>query len=151
MINIDDIKDIINNPNTIKVVETVNVHGIPHAAIKQSLHVDDEGNVEYVELFESSKSYKNITRSLWYNKKVSILIYDGADKSYEIIGKPVKILVSGKKYEKIYTEILKKKGFDIAAVITVVPEDVENQGSQGKFSEQEKSKIFFKHLDRLKN
>ena len=51
---------------------------------------------------------------------------------------------------KVYTEILEQKGFDIAAIVTIVPEVVENQSPKEKFEEQEKTRPFFKHLDRLK-
>lgn len=149
MASIYDIKHIINDTKTVKVVGTVGIDGIPHTVVKQSLHVNEEGNIEYVELFESSKSYRNITGSLWYNKKVSILIYNGNNESYEIVGEPTKILVAGREYEKVYTKILEEKGFDIAAVITIVPNSIEVQSPKEKFLEQEKTKIFFKHLDRL--
>lgn len=149
MANIYDIKNLINDPKTIKVVGTVGIDGIPHTAVKQSLSVNDEGNIEYVELFESAKSYRNVTGSLWYNKKVSISVYGENKESYTIVGEPKKILVSGREYEKVYTKFLEEKGFDIAAIITIVPEAIENQSPKEKFAAQEETRVFFRHLDRL--
>lgn len=149
MADINDIKQIINDPETVKIVGTVGVDGVPHTAVKQSLHINKEGKIEYVELFESSKSYRNITGSLWYNKKVSISILSKNNESFEIVGEIDRILIAGREYEKVYTKVLEQKGFDIAAVITIIPETVENSSPNEKFEEQEKTRLFFKHLDRL--
>ncbi|HEY8805581.1 MAG TPA: hypothetical protein VIM42_10860 [Clostridium sp.] len=150
MANINDIKHIINNPKTLKVLATVGIDGVPYTEVKQTLHVNEDGNIEYIELFESSQSYRNVTGSLWYDKKVSIAIYGENKESYAIVGIPEKINVSGRDYERTYTKILEEKGFDIAAIITIVPESLENQSPKEKFEEQEKTRPFFRHLDRLK-
>jgi len=150
MTNIHDIKHIINNPRTLKVLATVDIDGVPYTAVKQTLHVNEDGNVEYVELFESSQSYRNATGSIWYDKKVSIAVYGENKESYTIIGKPQRINIAGREYEKVYTEFLEEKGFDIAAIITIVPEFIVNQSPEENFAEQEKTRPFFRHLDRLK-
>jgi len=147
--NINDIKQIINNPKTVKTVGTVGIDGVPHIAVKQTLHVNDEGKIQYIELFESSKSYRNITGSLWYAKKVSISLLSENKESYEIVGYPDQILISGREFEKAYTETLETKGYDIAAIITIIPESVENNSPNIKFAEQDKTRLFYKHLDRL--
>jgi len=149
MANIDEIKQIINDPKTVKIVGTVGVDDVPHTAVKQSLHVNDEGKIEYIELFESSESYRNVTASLWYNKKVSVLILSPDKESYEIIGEPERILIAGREYEAVYTKVLEEKGYDIAAVVTIAPESVENSSPKEKFKDQEKTRLFYKHLDRL--
>jgi hypothetical protein len=149
MADINDIKQIINNPNTVKIVGTVGTDGVPHTAVKQSLHLNNDGRIEYVELFESSKSYRNVTGSIWYNKKVSISILSENKESYEIVGEIERILIAGKEYEKVYTKVLEEKGYDIAAVVLIVPETIENNSPKGKFEEQEKTRLFYKHLDRF--
>lgn len=149
MASINDIREIVNSPKSVKVVGTVGADSIPHTAVKQTLHINEEGNIEYVELFESSLSYKNITGSIWFDKKVSVLVYGENKESYEIIGKVDHILVAGREYEAVYAKILEEKGYDIAAVITIIPERVENQSPKDKFEEQENTRLFYKHLDRL--
>ncbi|MFL0195257.1 hypothetical protein ACJDU8_06705 [Clostridium sp. WILCCON 0269] len=150
MANINDIKNIINNSETTKILATVGINGIPHTSVKQTIHINEEGNIEYVELFESSQSYRNITGSIWYDKKVSIAICGKNKESYTIIGRPVKILITGRYFEEIYSDILEKLGFDMAAVVIIEPESIENQSPRDKFEKQEKDKPFFKHLDRIK-
>ena len=46
MANIQDIKHIINDPKTLKVLATVGIDGVPYTAVKQTLHVNEEGNIE---------------------------------------------------------------------------------------------------------
>jgi hypothetical protein len=147
--SINDIKQVINNPKTVKTLGTVGIDGVPHTAVKQTLHVNDEGKLQYIELFESSKSYRNITGSLWYAKKVSISLLGENRESYEIVGYPDQILISGREFEKAYAETLETKGYDIAAIVTIVPESVENNSPDIKFNEQDKTRLFYKHLDRL--
>lgn len=149
MASIIDIKSIVNDPKTLKVVGTVGVNGNPHTAVKQSLHINEEGNIEYIELLESSESYKNITGSIWFDKKVSVLVYGENKENYEILGTVDHILVAGRDYEAAYTKALEEKGYDIAAVITIIPEQVDNKSPKDKFEEQENTRLFYKHLDRL--
>lgn len=149
MADINDIKEIINNPETLKVLATVGIDGVTHTSVKQSLHINEEGNIEYIELFESSQSYRNVTGSIWYDKKVSIAVYGKDKESYSIVGKPVKIHVAGRYFEKVYSEVLERLGFDTAAVVIIKPESVENQSPKEKFEEEDKNKPFFKHLDRI--
>lgn len=149
MATMEEIKSIVNDPNSIKVVGTVDIKGNPHTAVKQSLHINEDGNIEYIELLESSESYKNITGSIWFDKKVSVLVYGDNRVSYEITGRVDRILVAGEDYQAAYTKLLDEKGYDIAAVIIIIPEKVDNKSPKDKFEEQEKERLFYKHLDRL--
>jgi len=150
MADINDIKQIINDPKTVKIIGTVGIEGAPHTAVKQSLHINDAGKLEYIELFESSKSYRNITGSLWYDKKVSISLIGENRESYTIFGSPDRILIAGREFEKVYTKTLEEKGYDIAAIITITPEIIERNDPKEKFEKQDSSRLFYKHLDRLK-
>jgi hypothetical protein len=149
MADLEKIKKIINDPGTSKIVGTVGVDGVPHTALKQTLHLNEDGNIEFVELLESSVSFKNITGSIWFDKKVSILVLGANRESYEITGKVDRILIAGRKFEEIYSKILQDKGFDIAAVVIIIPEKVDNKSAKDKFEEQESTRMFYKHLDRL--
>jgi hypothetical protein len=69
MADLEKIKKIINDPGTFKIVGTVGVDGVPHTALKQTLHINEDGNIEFVELLESSVSFKNITGVSGLTKK----------------------------------------------------------------------------------
>ena len=147
MANIDNIKSIINNPKTIKVLGTVGVDGVPHTAVKQSLHINEDGNIEYFELLESSVSYKNVTGSIWFDKKVSIVVIGENRESFEITGRVDRILIAGDRYEEAYKKALEEKGFDIAALIIIIPEKIDDKAAKKKFEEQDSTRIFYRHLE----
>ena len=144
MASFKEIESLVNDPQSIKILVTVSADGIVHAVPKGTIHTDEAGNIEYAELFESSQSYRNITASLWFNKKAAILII-----AYEVSGSIKTILVAGRKFEEAYKKIEAEKGFDIAAVIKIVPESVEDLNPRKKFAEQEETHFFYKHLDRI--
>jgi hypothetical protein len=145
-----EIKEIINHKDTVKVLVTLNEDGLPHAVVKQSIRFSDEGKIVYLELLESSKSYKNFTRSLWFNQKVVISISGKNGKSYQIKGTPEKIIISGPIFEKYYINIREQLGdVDLAAVCIIDPEELKDESYAKRFSEQESRQPIFKHLDRL--
>ncbi len=145
-----EIEEIINHEDTSKVLVTLNENGLPHAVVKQSIRVSDEGKLVYLELLESSKSYKNFTRSLWFNQKVVISISGKNGKSYQIKGMPEKILISGPIFEKYYINVREQLGdVDLAAVCIIDPEELTDESYATRFSEQESKQPIFKHLDRL--
>src|SRR5450631_4047253 len=88
-----------------KVLATVNEHGFPHAATKPFIRVDDDGNLLYLELVESSHTQKNLVRSIWFDQKVSISVSDSYGQSWQIKGKPVKTLITGPVFLHHYLEV----------------------------------------------
>mgnify|MGYP003611292845 CR=1 FL=1 len=51
--------DLINDENTIKVLSTVNEQGHPYSVAKWFMRVSEQGYLTYLELLESSRSYSN--------------------------------------------------------------------------------------------
>lgn len=144
------IAGLFQDDGTVKVLATTDENGIPHATIKQTLHVDDDGNLVYLELLESSRTNKNLLGSLWFNRKVAVTIKDRNNQSYQITGKPVKTIVAGPVFQEYYVNIRKKLGdTDLAAVWIIEPEAVYNQTFAVRREREEKLHPIFKHLDRL--
>ncbi|MBN7773976.1 hypothetical protein [Clostridium aminobutyricum] len=145
-----EISDLINDPNSIKIVSTVDREGVPHTVIKQSLYVAEDGRIKYLELLESSHTYKNFTSSLWYSHKVSVSVLGGNKFSYQIKGIPAKILISGPEFESNYKRIREKLGdVDLAAICVIEPVEVTDETFSVRYAEQENTRPYFKHLDRL--
>jgi hypothetical protein len=142
--------DLINDGNTIKVLATVNEQGHPHSAAKPFMQVLEQGYLAYLELLESSRSYKNFTWSLWYDQQVSITIAGNNGENWQIQGKPEKIIISGPIFEHYYQSVRKQLGdVDLAAVCLIKPELLINESFSYQFEQQEKRQPIFKHLDRL--
>ncbi len=146
----EDVIRLLNDENTVKILATSDENGNPHVVVKQSLSLWDEGKIAYLELIESSITQKNLTRSIWFNKKVSVLLKGRNGESWQIKGKPIKAVVAGQIFEKSYVEIRQKLGdVDLAAVWIIEPEEVINESYFIRKVEEETKRPVFKHLDRL--
>ncbi|MCL1967157.1 MAG: hypothetical protein FWF67_04680 [Fibromonadales bacterium] len=146
---LQQVRDIVADSGSLKIVSTLNENGTIHSAPKGSLKVNEAGQLEYVEVLESSSSYKNVVRSLWFDKKVTVLVIGVDKRSYEITGNIKRILTSGRHFENAYKAILEKRGFGIAAVIQIDVESVADLDISKGIERQKREHFFFTHLDRL--
>jgi len=145
-----EIRDLFAHPDTVKVLATLDAAGLPHAVVRQSLQVGDDGNLFYTELLESSRTNKNLVHSIWYDKQVSIAIQGPEGQSYQIRGVPVKTHITGPLFQKHYSEVRRKLGdVDLAAVWIIKPLEVINENFAVLKAEEELNHPFLKHLDRL--
>jgi uncharacterized protein len=140
----------LEDPDTTKVLATIGQDGFPHLAVKQSLQLGEGGELIYLELLESSRSNRNMVRSIWFDRKVSIGIRGKGGRSYLIKGKPVKTHIAGPLFRRHYLEIREQLGdVDLAAVWVIEPEQVIDQSLSLRLAEEERQHPFFRHLDRL--
>jgi hypothetical protein len=139
-----------SSDDSTKVLATVNENGYPHAAAKRFIRVDDDGNLLYLELVESSRTQKNLVRSIWFDHKVSISVSDSNGQSWQIKGKPVKTLITGPVFLHHYRDVRKRLGdVDLSAVWVIEPEEVINENVLVRHAEEEQAHPLFRHLDRL--
>ena len=147
-----ELKDIIADPGTLKVLATIDKHGVPHVVFKGSFHVNEDGNLVYYEILESVQSNKNLVHSIWFDKKVAINILSKDKQSYEIVGKPLKSITAGREFEQTYIALQQSKGdVDLAAIWIIEPEQVKNETFSVRVAEDEEKYPILKHLDRLYN
>lgn len=145
-----EIIDLLEDKNTVKLLATVDQDGHPHLVVKQTIRADDQGNLIYFELLESSKTNKNLVRSIWFNGVASIALANINGQSYQIKCKPVKSIVNGPQFRRYYIEAQKELGdVDLAAVWVLQPESVVDQTYPSRRSEEERIHPYFNHLDRL--
>jgi hypothetical protein len=148
----DKVVELLADQETVKVLATTDRYGVPHAVVKQSLHADENGQLVYLELLESSQTNKNLVHSIWFNKTVAVLLKGKEGISYQIKGTPVRALVSGPVFQKNYVEIRKKLGdgdVDLAAVWIIEPQEVIDESYQARRQQEEELHPHFKHLDRI--
>ena len=144
-----EVVELFADPASTKVLATIDDHGFPHLAVKQSLQLED-GRLLYLELLESSITNRNMVRSIWFDQKVSVSIRGKGDGSYQIKGKPVRTHIAGPVFRRHYEAVRKELGdVDLAAVWVIEPEQVINQDFAVRKDEEEAKYPFFNHLDRL--
>jgi len=145
-----EIIDLFSSDDSTKVLATINEHGYPHAAAKPFIQVDDDGNLLYLELIESSHTQKNLVASIWFDQRVSISVSDRNGQSWQIKGKPVKTLITGPIFQHHYREVRRRLGdVDLSAVWVIEPEEVINENILVRHAEEEQAHPLFRHLDRL--
>ena len=142
--------DLLGDSETTKVLATLDADGFPHAVVKQSLQPGEEGRIIYLELLESSRTNKNLVRSLWFDQKVAIALRGKDGRSWQVKGKPVKTHITGALFQQHYTAIRERLGdVDLAAVWEIEPEEVIEETLAARKTEEERKHPFFTHLDRL--
>jgi hypothetical protein len=138
--------------NALKILGTAGKDGIPHTAVKQSLHLDAEGNIRYFELIESSQSNRNMTYSLWFERPVSIHLAGAGKSSVEIIGTPVRALITGEDFERAYVKTREILGedTDLSTVWVIRPDSMREMTYEVRLKEHIESHPFTIHLDRVR-
>jgi hypothetical protein len=146
----EELTAILGRTDTVKVLVTTDEKGTPHAVVKESLQLDEENHLIYFELLESSHTNKNMVRSIWFNHSITVAVMGANGESYQIKGKPVKAIVSGRAFRKYYEQIREKNGdIDLAAVWVIEPQEIVDQRFTVRRKQEEASRPYFTHLDRL--
>ncbi len=142
--------NIINDPESIKVLTTVDEEGNPHAAFKDDLTVLDDGNLAFGEAFEGSQTNVNLVRSIWFNKSVELTVRDRRGTTFQITGKPYRFAHAGPLFKKFYLAEREKRGADseLAGVWIIIPEHVRNETYEVRKKEEDERHPFFRHFDR---
>jgi DNA-directed RNA polymerase subunit N (RpoN/RPB10) len=141
----------INDASTIKAIATISKNGVPHIVYKGSIMANDDGNIVFYELIESSRNGQNLVYSIWFNKKVAINILDSEKNSYEIVGHPARCITCGHEFEEVYKKIREKLGdIDLSAIWIIEPEDIREETFSVRRQQDEERYPVIKHLDRLR-
>lgn len=145
----NELKTLINDPSTLKVIASENVDGELHVVFKQSMHVNEAGDLEFYEIIESSQNNKNMVNSIWFDKQVAINILTADKRSFEIKGLVKKAVVAGAEFEKIYTQLTDKGYYDLSTIWRIEPLSVEEKTFSKREEEEKEAHPHFRHLDQL--
>lgn len=133
-----------------KILSTADEDGVPSAVFSPSLHVDKDGNLVHLELFESSNTTRNLTRGIWFSKKVSVSVRSAEGREWSISGTPFKVHIAGSLFQRHYEEARKAYGdADLAGVWLIEPNSVVEETHSRRLAEQDAKHPFYRHLDRL--
>ncbi|TAK35336.1 MAG: pyridoxamine 5'-phosphate oxidase family protein [Chloroflexota bacterium] len=145
-----EVVELIKDKGTLKLLATTDEHGNPHAVVKGSLTVLDDGHLAYRETLESSQTNSNLLRSIWFDKKVAVTIVGANRESYQIKGKPYRYVINGSLYKEFYLAARERGGPDseLAGVWLIAPEEVRTQSSKARKEEEERKHPHVRHYDR---
>lgn len=138
----------INDKSSLKSITAILNSGIPHTVYKGSLHVNSDGNIEFYDIFESSRINEALVNSIWFEKYITVNILTSDKRSFEIIGKPVQSITQGRYFEEVYKDLKHNRNNDLNAIWIIKPENVREETFSVRQKEQEENYPFLKHLDR---
>ncbi|MDR1367098.1 MAG: pyridoxamine 5'-phosphate oxidase family protein [Candidatus Accumulibacter sp.] len=142
--------ELINDPETVKVLATVDAKGNPHAVVKKSLHAASDGTIHLLEILEASASQRNLTASLWFERCVAVLLFHGDGRQVQIKGKPVHCHVSGPLFLDHYARLRERLGdVDLSGVWVIEPDEVIDESYAARKDWQQSEHPVFIHLDRI--
>lgn len=145
-----DIIALLQHPDTIRILATVDEDGAPHAVVKQSIHPGGDGNLHYLELLEGSATNRNMVRAIWFDKTVAITLVNPDRRSAQIKGRPVKAHITGPLFLEHYARLKESDpGAGLAAVWIIEPVLVLSQALAERREAERTRRPHFTHLDRL--
>lgn len=144
-----EVIDLLNAPDSIKVLATTDKDGIPHVVFKGTVRADEKGFITYWELIESSQTNKNMVNSIWFHRQVAVNVRKG-DVSYQIKGIPYRAIIAGREFEEAYKLAERiSEDTDLSAVWLIEPVEVIEETYKKRRDEEEKSHPILRHLDKL--
>jgi hypothetical protein len=137
--------------DSVKVVATVGKEGIPHAVVKDSLTLLDDGTIAFYELLETSQTQKNLVYSIWFNKPVSITVLTKEGRSYQVKGLPKKAVVAGQRFTEAYIDVQNRLGpdIDLSALWLIAPSEEREQTFLVRRQIEEAAHPYEIHVDRI--
>jgi len=145
-----DLREILAAPSVTGTIATLDESGAPHAMPSPFLHLDSDGYLVHLELLETSASHRNLLRSIWFERPVSISIATSDGRVAVVSGRVHKAHVSGPLFSHYYREARSRLGdADLAAVWLIEPLHVRDESYALRKAVEEELHPFFRHLDRL--
>lgn len=142
--------DLLRDKKSIKALATVDRNGEVHLVYKGSITVtEDQTKIELTELLETSQTQKNLTGSIWFNKKVAINVLGKDGTSYEIKGIPERYIIAGPAFEARYKEIrTRDPESDLSGIWIINPVSVREETYSVRLREEKENYPIIGHLDR---
>jgi hypothetical protein len=145
-----DAQRALNALDTVKVLSTIDAEGIPHISFKNSLHLREDGYIEYNEFIESSVTNKNMIYSIWFNKIIAIALLENSGRSFLIKGKVMRAIISGREFRERYIMVRKNDiNSDLSTVWVIEPISEIEETLKKRRAEEGNAHPLLKHLDLL--
>ena len=147
-----EIIECLNDPETIKTLSTTDESGNPETVFEDTLKALDDQSLAYLEMVETSNTYKNMLRNYWQKKQVSITVYNkNRGISYQIKGEPYRWVMDEPLWDQFLYEAWKKvPDADPSGVWIIRPKEIIDESYEAKRqSETERrprSRFWYKYL-----
>jgi len=124
--------------------------GEPSAAHTTDLEVDADGFLVYPEWFESSRINQNLTRSLWFDRRVSVLLLDPEHGPVELRGIPRRAIICGQRFEAAYRAAqAAHPDTDLSTLWLIQVQEAVSRSRASRQQDQDARHAIVAHLDRF--
>jgi hypothetical protein len=139
------------DPSAIKVLATTDEDGTPHLTFDDTLHVDADGRLVYLEFEEFSRTNRNLVRALWFTKRVAVQVWEPDGRRFQVRGLPYKCLIAGPRYEEYYRAGLgRRPDSGLASVWLIDIAELTEETPGVRAARDGEGRIPLIHLDRLR-
>jgi hypothetical protein len=147
----EEIKEIINSSDTIKIVSAVGKNGNPHTAVSSKLKVYSDTRLAHYELLESSQLQKNLVYSIWFDKEIKISLVTKDGRNFLVTGKPYKALMAGREFQEEYVKTQEELGqaTDLSTVWIIDVLDISEETYEVAKAREEKEHPYLMHMDHI--
>jgi hypothetical protein len=142
---------LIKENDTVKAVASTGKDGAVHLVYKGSVSVNPDGNIQFLELNETSQNNKNLVYSLWFKRPVSINILGKDNTSFQIKGIPLRAIITGKEFEQNYIAVRERLGkdADLSTIWVIEPTEVREETPAVRRQAEREKYPLIGHLDRF--
>jgi predicted pyridoxine 5'-phosphate oxidase superfamily flavin-nucleotide-binding protein len=141
---------LLNDPETSKVLATVDGDGVPHVVTKGSIQAGPDGNIHVLQGLEFSTTARNLVRSIWFDRKVAIGLRGKDGQSIQIKGRPIANHITGPLFQEHYVKLRERRGdTDLAGVWVIAPEEIIDETPGRRIAEEQERHPYVLHLDRI--
>jgi hypothetical protein len=122
--------ELLESPDSVKIIATLDADGSPCLAINASVASLNGVTIVLSERLETSRTSKNLVRSVWYDKPVTLLALN-ASSAFEIRAETYRCLAVGDIYSVMLTRARALYGAaaDIAAAWELMPKTCRDIGA----------------------
>ena len=148
-----EIIEALQDPQKVKTLTTVNQEGAAHSVPIGYMNVLEDGNIAFMELLDTSKTQKNMLNCCWFEKDVSILVFDNwaEGKVYQIKGKPYKFLIFGPVWDQFLEGTWQMlPDADPSGVWLITPKEVRDQNYFTRRTAEEERRANWSRWNTLK-
>jgi len=146
----NEIGTLLKDPATTATIATLDENGAPRSVPSPFLRLDEKGRVVHLELLETSSTHRNLLRSIWFERPVSVTLTGSDGRVLVATGRPFKAHVSGSLFSDYYREVRSRLGdADLVAVWLIETDQVRDETYQVRKVREEELHPFHRHLDRL--
>ena len=145
-----EIASVLAEPGSAGFITTLDGEGMPGSVPSPFLRLDGDGRLVHLELLETSTTHRNLLKSIWFDRPLSVTLTARDGRVLVVSGRPHKAIVSGPLFSSFYSEVRSRLGdADLAAVWLIEPLNVRDETYLLRKSREEALHPFHLHLDRL--